>query len=287
MLKKAINNQSFYENECIDYLKFGDKKYPVKITTISNSRYTLTEFEGHFLDNVPLNFDFDFKIDRVIFNDPATIVKWKDGTKTVVKCQEGDVYDPEKGLAMCIAKKALGNDRDYYDVFKKWLPEIKPMSIQDFLETIAKICTPTAEPKEEPKPQNVVEEMRDELNRYCCKNWCSECVLNNHSCKCGKGYAFKVPKEEDGYITDELIEDAYKVAFDIKEDPKEEPLYNGRVVCVDNNGNDLTYTVGKIYEFKDGKLTQDNGNVFPMLTEIKTFKDWEELSGAKWLEIKE
>lgn len=62
-------------------------------------------------------------VKNVIFNDPATIVLWSDGTKTVVKCQEGDVYDPEKGLAMAISKKALGNKGNFNEVFKKWLPD--------------------------------------------------------------------------------------------------------------------------------------------------------------------
>ena len=62
-------------------------------------------------------------IDKVVFNNPATIVLWKDGTKTVVKCGDGDTFDPEKGLAMAIAKKALGNKGYYYEVFKKWLPK--------------------------------------------------------------------------------------------------------------------------------------------------------------------
>lgn len=63
------------------------------------------------------------EIKNVIFNEPATIIIWKDGTKTVVKCQEGEGYDPEKGLAMAISKKALGNKGNYCEVFKKWLPE--------------------------------------------------------------------------------------------------------------------------------------------------------------------
>lgn len=63
------------------------------------------------------------KIKNVIFNEPATIILWADGTKTVVKCQEGEGYDPEKGLAMAISKKALGNKGNYCEVFKKWLPE--------------------------------------------------------------------------------------------------------------------------------------------------------------------
>lgn len=61
------------------------------------------------------------KIQNVIFNDPATIVIWSDGTKTVVKA-ENEPYDPEKGLAMAIAKKFFDNKSYYFDVFKKWLP---------------------------------------------------------------------------------------------------------------------------------------------------------------------
>jgi hypothetical protein len=63
------------------------------------------------------------QIEKVIFNGPATIVFWKDGTKTVVKCQKGDIFDEEKGLAMAICKKVFGNGSGYYEEFKKWLPE--------------------------------------------------------------------------------------------------------------------------------------------------------------------
>lgn len=63
------------------------------------------------------------KIENVIFNKPATIVFWKDGTKTVVKAQPGEKYDAEKGLALAIAKKALGNEGNYYDTLKEWLPK--------------------------------------------------------------------------------------------------------------------------------------------------------------------
>lgn len=63
------------------------------------------------------------RIDKVIFNNPATIVIWANGDKTVVKC-DGEKYDPEKGLAMAITKYLLGNNHGYYyDIFKKWLPK--------------------------------------------------------------------------------------------------------------------------------------------------------------------
>lgn len=60
------------------------------------------------------------KIRNVIFNRPLTIVVWADGTKTFVKAVY-DEFDPEKGLAMAIAKKALGNKYSYFDVIKKWV----------------------------------------------------------------------------------------------------------------------------------------------------------------------
>lgn len=63
-----------------------------------------------------------YGIKKVIFNDPATIVFWNDGTKTVVKAHDEE-FDPEKGLAMAISKKLLGNKGNYYNEFKKWLPE--------------------------------------------------------------------------------------------------------------------------------------------------------------------
>lgn len=60
-----------------------------------------------------------FEIKKVIFNNPATIVFWADGTKTVVKAENED-FDPEKGLAMAIAKKALGNKGSYFNKIKRW-----------------------------------------------------------------------------------------------------------------------------------------------------------------------
>lgn len=65
----------------------------------------------------------EYGIQKVIFNKPATIVYWTDGTKTVVKCQEGDEYRKETGLAMAIAKKHLGNKGNYNEVFKNFIGE--------------------------------------------------------------------------------------------------------------------------------------------------------------------
>ena len=53
----------------------------------------------------------------VIFNAPATIVFWDDGSKTVVKCMESDEFSPEVGLAMCFCKKVMG------DGYKRWFKD--------------------------------------------------------------------------------------------------------------------------------------------------------------------
>ena len=108
------------------------KKYEMRPASIEYSGYG----DNHYTDNELtltlenwIKFDKDYIIDRkedikkVIFNDPATIVYWKDGTKTVVKCQEGDTYDKEKGLAMCVAKKFFGNKGNFNKVFNKFIGE--------------------------------------------------------------------------------------------------------------------------------------------------------------------
>ena len=65
------------------------------------------------------------EVKKVIFNDPATIVYWKDGTKTVVKCQKGDDFDPEKGFAMAFLKKCWGNKGNFNDNLRKIMKEAK------------------------------------------------------------------------------------------------------------------------------------------------------------------
>lgn len=64
-------------------------------------------------------------IQNVYYRDPYTIVLWKNGEKTIVKRTDTDSkpYDPEFGLMACIAKYLMGNRPDYYDLFRKWLPE--------------------------------------------------------------------------------------------------------------------------------------------------------------------
>ncbi len=52
----------------------------------------------------------NLKVEKVIFNEPATIVFWSDKSKTKAVCSKDDKYDAEKGFYICCAKKLFGND---------------------------------------------------------------------------------------------------------------------------------------------------------------------------------
>lgn len=78
-----------------------------------------------------------FEIKKVIFNDPATIILWGNGDKTVVKCRLGDTFDPEKGLAMAISKYVLGNNYEYYNTFKHYLKPYSKKESHDAADVIA------------------------------------------------------------------------------------------------------------------------------------------------------
>ena len=61
---------------------------------------------GEAIEKAKWSFTPD-SIKKVIYNDPATIIFWSDGTKTIVKCMEDDDYDPEKGFMAAVTKKSV------------------------------------------------------------------------------------------------------------------------------------------------------------------------------------
>ena len=108
-----VGLKRIYANNCVSpRILWEDPEYVVPITPDEGNSYCIHDTANSSRMNIK----------KVIFNNPATIVFWSDGSKTVVKSYLDD-YDPEKGLAMAIAKKALGNEGNYYNVFKKWLPK--------------------------------------------------------------------------------------------------------------------------------------------------------------------
>lgn len=91
------------------------------------SKLCISELLGRFSTTCDKPHDL---IENVIFSGPCTIVKWSDGDKTIVRCENED-FDKEKGLAMAIVKKFFGTNEsksNYNDIFKKWIQEEKEES---------------------------------------------------------------------------------------------------------------------------------------------------------------
>lgn len=170
-------------------LEFDGQRYGVKAMSIRHNPDSYPFFEGYLIPDVFAQSNAVARrvgrspeIKKVIFNDPVTVVIWEDGTKTVVKCQPGDTYSKETGLALCIAKKFLGNKGNFNEVFKKWIPE----------ET-------------EPVEEISVGEMRGYLALRCCEYvGCKGCPLYNYKYSCNF---------MDSYhpMTDAEIRAAYKI----------------------------------------------------------------------------
>ena len=51
-----------------------------------------------------------YGVKKIIYNDPATIVFWKDGTKTVVKCAKGEKFNEYTAFCAALAKKVYGTN---------------------------------------------------------------------------------------------------------------------------------------------------------------------------------
>lgn len=55
-------------------------------------------------------FGKELKPKKIIFNYPATIVFWEDGTKTVVKCAAGTDPDLYNAFCAAVCKKIFGSN---------------------------------------------------------------------------------------------------------------------------------------------------------------------------------
>lgn len=75
--------------------------------------------------------------------------------------------------------------------------------------------------------------------------------------------------------------------YDGRYEPQEPKYYSGKVVCVESRD---AFTVGKVYEFKDGKVNDDEGDNRPMADyRAETLESWNEDDGrchTKFIEYK-
>ena len=98
-----LDTQSYILNLAKHYEDSIVKMYSIlkskRDTTMSQERNMRNMLTGRLMP----------KIDKIIYNGPATIIFWDDGSKTVVKADNDCVQDKTTGVAMAIAKKYVGN----------------------------------------------------------------------------------------------------------------------------------------------------------------------------------
>jgi len=84
------------------------------VPTHWNGTYTLTDCittsGGGFFGAAPVTKGLSVpEIEKVIFNNPTTIVLWADGTKTIVRCGKDETFYEDAGLSAAVSKKLFGS----------------------------------------------------------------------------------------------------------------------------------------------------------------------------------
>lgn len=69
------------------------------------------------------------EIKNVVIADPYTTIIWSDGTKTQVKCMDGDTFDPEHGFTMAVLKKLMETP-DKPNAYSKWVKKYVKQGIE-------------------------------------------------------------------------------------------------------------------------------------------------------------
>lgn len=143
--------KKYCEHDCrVTYETFKNV-YPeyfpgYRFTPVESSLKALGEFNRKEVERIaaePIRFNIDefklltkeemnamfgvpkFEYKKIIFSRPCTIILWMDGTKTMARTNKEETFDPEKGVAVCFMKRALGEtegkkvlrkaNKDFYD----------------------------------------------------------------------------------------------------------------------------------------------------------------------------
>ena len=93
---------------------------------------------------------YSLNVSKIIFNPPATIVFWEDGTKTVVKCAAEDEFNEYYGFLAALGKKVYENNSQIKKLIDKkaeWhenkkdeknIPDVSMNSSTEALELITR-----------------------------------------------------------------------------------------------------------------------------------------------------
>lgn len=85
-----------------NYVRFGTfnkVSYSISSDTADSSTIKIIDPQKNF------EFTCMPTIKHIHYNDPYTCVIFTDGSKSIVKCKDDEVFDKETGLAMALTKK--------------------------------------------------------------------------------------------------------------------------------------------------------------------------------------
>ena len=95
---------------------------------------------------------YSLNVSKIIFNPPATIVFWEDGTKTVVKCSAEDEFSEYYGFLVALGKKVYENNNQIKKLIdkkaewhenKKDEKDIPGVSMNSWGKVLEYLCTGT------------------------------------------------------------------------------------------------------------------------------------------------
>lgn len=99
-------------NMYIDNFKQALNAFDNVLDSLSNGEYVIAPTTTAICtENLNANNILD-DIERVIFNEPATVIIFKDGSKVQVKACSKDPFSKENGIRNALLKRAFANDID-------------------------------------------------------------------------------------------------------------------------------------------------------------------------------
>lgn len=120
-------------------------------TALLSRKKRKENFESEMIDKMKIQH-YSLNVSKIIFNPPATIVFWEDGTKTVVKCSAEDEFSEYYGLLAALGKKVYGNNNQIKKLIdkktewhenKKDKKDIPGVSMNSLTEALEYLCTGT------------------------------------------------------------------------------------------------------------------------------------------------
>lgn len=177
MAEYDFNIETVFEGSTLGWIR------PVTYKTLRLGPVMADKFEDAVRSFAGMYFRKPTDVKGVIFHDPATILFWEDGTKTVSKCHDGDEFDPLFGILASVVRKVTKNKGHGVDAWEpiiafladylanadecRTLAEVlnltaDAMELDGVAEGMAAYDKRTEEPKQEEKPEELKREEKPE-----------------------------------------------------------------------------------------------------------------------------